>query len=140
VLTDLGLARLVTAEHLTQTGMSVGTPAYTSPEQALGEETDALPPPRPVRAEVPEALERVILRALERDPGGALPDGRRAGRGAERCPAAGHSDDGRWGNRLGDCSRPPVLPLSRRPRPGPSSCMTMRWQAAGRTGHTTINQ
>ncbi len=41
VLTDLGLARLMQSQHITQAGTSMGTPTYMSPEQALGEETDA---------------------------------------------------------------------------------------------------
>jgi len=43
VLGDFGIARILNAvgdETLTRTGFSVGTPAYSSPEQTLGENTD----------------------------------------------------------------------------------------------------
>jgi serine/threonine protein kinase/Flp pilus assembly protein TadD len=109
MVTDFGIARALSGEgeSLTQTGISLGTPAYMSPEQASGEHgidgrsdiyslacmlyemlageppftgptvqavivkrfTEPVRPVRAHRAEVPEEIERALLRALARTPG-----------------------------------------------------------------------
>jgi serine/threonine protein kinase/Flp pilus assembly protein TadD len=109
MVTDFGIARALSGEgeSLTQTGISLGTPAYMSPEQASGEHgidgrsdiyslacmlyemlageppftgptvqavivkrfTEPVRPVRALRPEVPEEIERAVLRALARAPG-----------------------------------------------------------------------
>jgi serine/threonine protein kinase len=106
LLTDFGIAKMLEgAIKLTSTGNIIGTPAYMSPEQGMGEKvdfhsdiyslgiilyematgrlpfnaetpaailvkhiTDPLPPPRKYNPDIPEALERVILKALAKNP------------------------------------------------------------------------
>jgi serine/threonine protein kinase len=105
VLTDLGLAKLAEGGIATQDGTSMGTPAYMSPEQALGNPTDprsdvyslgvmlfelvvgqlpfpaktiseaikyhvrqAPPKPRSLFPDLPENLEKIILKAMEKEP------------------------------------------------------------------------
>ena len=126
MLNDFGIARMLDATAITETGSAPGTPAYMSPEQGQGEPGDArsdiyalgvllyqlctgqvpfdadtpyaiilkhitapLPPPRTLRPDLPEAVERVILKAMAKDPAGRFQtasDMARALRAAE--PAA----------------------------------------------------
>jgi serine/threonine protein kinase len=107
VLTDFGIARIVEGSTaITESGGTLGTPAYMSPEQCKGETGDArsdiyalgvllyqlctghvpfdadtpyaiilkhisspLPSPRSQRPDLPEAVERVILKAMAKEPG-----------------------------------------------------------------------
>jgi eukaryotic-like serine/threonine-protein kinase len=105
VITDLGLAKLAGGDVETQVGTAMGTPAYMSPEQALGLTAQVTsdiyssgillyelatgrlpfevktlveavkahgqqtpPAPRALKPEIPEVLEKVILKAIEKEP------------------------------------------------------------------------
>jgi serine/threonine protein kinase/tetratricopeptide (TPR) repeat protein len=93
---DFGIARSMSrARRLTNPGVAMGTPEYMAPEQAEGGAVDhrsdiysvgaliyemasgsppqlnrdkEVIPPRGVKADIPEELDRIVMRALERDP------------------------------------------------------------------------
>ena len=105
VLTDFGLAKITSGPQFTTTGALVGTPAYMSPEQGIGQPGDyrsdlyslgavfyqmvtgrfpfiaetpiatvfkhinaPLPWPRTINPDIPEELERILLKLLEKSP------------------------------------------------------------------------
>ncbi len=101
ILTDFGIAKIITGPSYTATGATIGTPTYMSPEQGLGRAgdhradiyslgvmlyqlvtgqlpydadtplavmlkhvNDPLPQPRSVKPDLPEGLERIILKSM----------------------------------------------------------------------------
>jgi tRNA A-37 threonylcarbamoyl transferase component Bud32 len=142
VLTDFGIARMLEGSTaITESGGTLGTPAYMSPEQCKGETGDArsdiyalgvllyqlctgrvpydadtpyavilkhisspLPSPRSQRPDLPEPVERVILKAMAKEPGDRYQTAGEMGRALEAAvggvaPAPSPRD----------ASRPPVL-------------------------------
>ena len=105
ILTDFGIAKILTGPSYTVTGATIGTPSYMSPEQGLGRPGDhrsdiyalgvmlyqlttgqlpyeadtplavmlkhvnePLPLPRTFKPDMPEGIERIILKAMAKNP------------------------------------------------------------------------
>ena len=105
ILTDFGIAKILTGPSYTVTGATIGTPAYMSPEQGLGRPGDhrsdiyalgvmlyqlttgqlpyeadtplavmlkhvnePLPLPRTFKPDLPEGIERIILKSMAKNP------------------------------------------------------------------------
>ena len=110
ILTDFGIAKILSATHLTASGAMVGTPSYMSPEQGMGQAGDErsdiyslgvmlyqlavgrlpydadtplavvlkhinepLPVPRALKPDLPEGVERVVVKALAKNPDDRYP-------------------------------------------------------------------
>ena len=106
ILTDFGIAKILTGPSYTASGATIGTPAYMAPEQGLGQAGDhrsdiyslgamlyqlatgelpfdadtpmavmlkhineELPPPRSVNPDLPEGVERIIVKSMAKSPG-----------------------------------------------------------------------
>ncbi len=110
ILTDFGIAKIMSTTNLTASGAMVGTPSYMSPEQGMGQAgdersdlyslgvmtyqltvgrlpfdadtplavvlkhiNDPLPIPRAIKPDLPEDIERIILKALAKNPDDRYP-------------------------------------------------------------------
>lgn len=106
VLTDFGIAKMLTGTKYTASGSIMGTPTYMAPEQGLGKPgderadiyslgvmlyqlatgrlpfeadtpiavilkhiNDPLPPPRTINPDLPQGVERIIMKAMAKDVG-----------------------------------------------------------------------
>src|SRR3990172_4808251 len=106
ILTDFGIAKILTGPSYTASGATIGTPAYMAPEQGLGQAGDhrsdiyslgamlyqlatgelpfdadtpmavmlkhineQMPPPRSVNPDLPEGVERIIVKSMAKSPG-----------------------------------------------------------------------
>jgi serine/threonine-protein kinase len=147
---DFGLVKTLAADpaeaKLSREGSITGTPLYMSPEQALGDPTDArsdlyslgavtyylltgrppfpgesatrvmlahardpVPPPSQIRPDVPEDLERIVLRCLAKPPSERFQDAESLERALAACAAAADWDAhqaARWWREHPQGSRP----------------------------------
>ena len=130
LVTDFGIAvPTLTREHLTGTGIAVGSPQYMSPEQAYGERVDHRTdiwslgcvvyemiegaPPRGVPSfrspGVPPSLTRPVLRALAADPAERFADARDF---ADAIDARPRQPSTRWMRRLAWAGAAAVVALA----------------------------